>query len=142
MMERRRFLRVVSGAGMALGVGACASVLPLTMRPTGGTLRLPLDAHPDLARAGGSLRVRTEGEGLLVYILALDDGTFAALSPICTHQGCTVGVEGVLLVCPCHGSTYTREGNVVRGPAALPLTRYATRVAAERELVVELGSAG
>jgi Rieske Fe-S protein len=141
MMKRRKFLRVLGGASVALSAGGCASALPLTLRPTDGVLRLALDAYPELSRAGGSLRLRPEGSDRLVYLLALDDGSISALSPICTHQGCTVGIEGAFLVCPCHGSTYTREGNVVRGPAAAPLERYPVRRTAERDLIVELGGA-
>jgi Rieske Fe-S protein len=141
MMKRREFLRVASGAGVALAAGGCASVLPLSVRPTGGVLSVSLDEHPELTRAGGSLRLRTEEGNELIYLLVLTDGTIAALSPVCTHQGCTVGIEGAVLLCPCHGSTYSREGSVVRGPAVAPLSRFATRITPERQLVVELGAA-
>jgi Rieske Fe-S protein len=137
-MERREFLRVLGAAGVTLGAGGCASALPLTVRPTGGTLRVPLDAHPELAGPGGSVRLRAEGDGRLVYLVVVEDGSLAALSPICTHQGCTVGIEGAVLVCPCHGSTYSREGAVLRGPATRALLRYPTRVEGG-EVVVELG---
>ena len=51
-----------------------------------------------------------------IYVLALGNRRFAALSPICTHLGCTVEIEQSRLVCPCHGSTYDREGKVAAWP--------------------------
>ena len=40
-------------------------------------------------------------------------------------RGCTVDVHGERLVCPCHGSTYNRSGEVLKGPAQRALQRYA-----------------
>jgi cytochrome b6-f complex iron-sulfur subunit len=91
---------------------------------SGGLVRLPLSEYPDLAKPGGSAKVLPDGFQDPVYVLALEDGRFAALSPICTHRGCTVEIEGARLVCPCHGSTYDREGTVLRGPAEEALQRF------------------
>jgi Rieske Fe-S protein len=51
-----------------------------------------------------------------------------ALNLTCTHLGCTVSVTPTELVCPCHGSTFSRTGEVLRGPAARPLQRLAVRL--------------
>ena len=75
-----------------------------------------------------------------VYVLVNDDGSFAALSPICTHLGCTVEIQGERLVCPCHGSTYDRAGAVLQGPAQLPLARYRTTLSADGVLTIDLRS--
>jgi Rieske Fe-S protein len=50
-------------------------------------------------------------------------GSFKAFSSTCTHQGCTVaGVESGVIVCPCHGSTFSAtDGSVRNGPATFPL---------------------
>jgi Rieske Fe-S protein len=54
-------------------------------------------------------------------------GQFKAFSAICTHQGCTVaGVQDGVIVCPCHGSTFSiSDGSVQGGPApsALPAVK-------------------
>jgi cytochrome b6-f complex iron-sulfur subunit len=46
---------------------------------------------------------------------------FTALSLVCTHLGCTVQEKPDGFTCPCHGSRYDEEGNVLRGPAQKPL---------------------
>lgn len=44
-----------------------------------------------------------------------------ALDGTCTHKGCTVGVKGAQLICPCHGSIFqTVSGDVLLGPKGLP----------------------
>ncbi|MFW6201509.1 MAG: ubiquinol-cytochrome c reductase iron-sulfur subunit, partial [Gemmatimonadota bacterium] len=88
-----------------------------------GRIRLRLSNHPRLAERDGFLKVRPDGASRLLYILSTEDG-FVAVSPVCTHQGCTVDVEGSRLVCPCHGSEYERTGRVLRGPAERSLERY------------------
>jgi len=74
-----------------------------------------------------------------VYVLALGGGAFSALSPICTHLGCTVDIQGARLVCPCHGSTYDREGKVLKGPAERALRRLGAELSRDGVLTIDLG---
>lgn len=55
---------------------------------------------------------------------------YHALSVRCTHQGCHVRPSGNALACPCHGSTYDLEGQVIHGPAKAPLQRFVVEVTA------------
>lgn len=50
-------------------------------------------------------------------------GTFKAFTAVCTHQGCLVAsITDAMIVCPCHGSTYSiTDGSVTGGPAPAPL---------------------
>jgi Rieske Fe-S protein len=124
-VDRRAFvLRVAASLPLATLLPGCASLATVTVQPEAGRVRLRFLQHPGLLEPGGHVRVRPEGDASPIYVLALDDGGWAALSPICTHQGCTVDISGSRLVCPCHGSTYDREGNVLRGPAPQALRRF------------------
>jgi cytochrome b6-f complex iron-sulfur subunit len=52
-----------------------------------------------------------------VIIQRHTDGRVAAISLICTHLGCTVYRVATGYQCPCHGSQYDNEAEVVGGPA-------------------------
>lgn len=41
----------------------------------------------------------------------------------CTHLGCEVKYQAGQWICPCHGSRYGGDGQVLLGPAAKPLQR-------------------
>lgn len=59
---------------------------------------------------GRNVAVFRDGEG--VY----------AISTVCTHLGCIVKTSANGFDCPCHGSGFTKDGTVRKGPApkALP----------------------
>jgi Rieske Fe-S protein len=102
-------------------------------------VRLSIAAFPDLLAPRGAVRIQPAQQDDPVYVLALGQDEFAAVSPICTHRGCVVDVAGERLVCPCHGSTYSRRGDVLRGPAERALTRYPLARDGDA-LVIDLGA--
>ena len=58
------------------------------------------------------------------YLVVNYQGETNVLSSHCTHLGCIIDETiGDRLVCPCHGSEYDLEGNVIRGPAYKSLER-------------------
>jgi cytochrome b6-f complex iron-sulfur subunit len=83
-------------------------------------LDLTLAENSILNSAGGSLVVQN------ILVVNKGDGSFAALSSICTHQGCTVGYDSGAsdIKCPCHGSVYAITGSVINGPAPTALKSY------------------
>jgi len=62
-----------------------------------------------------------------------------ALSARCTHLGCMVRwqAEHERFQCPCHGSSFSREGINLTGPAPRPLVRCAIRIAEDGRLEVD-----
>jgi Rieske Fe-S protein len=127
---RRQFFAVcaVGACALAMSSTGCASLATRPVGAVNGVARLALADYPELMRPFGAIKVLPMGERDPLYVLAHGLDRFVALSPICTHRGCTVDAQGEHLVCPCHGSTYDRSGAVLRGPAERPLRRYATQV--------------
>lgn len=141
-MDRRQFVNQCLGAAACVGgsvvLSGCASLTVRSVTPVDGRIHLALNHYPELAEAGGSLRVQADGMRAPIYVLAESSGRFIALSPICTHLGCTVEIERDRLVCPCHGSTYDRAGAVLKGPAERALAHYRTSLTSDGVLVIEL----
>ncbi|MBI4888466.1 MAG: Rieske 2Fe-2S domain-containing protein [Acidobacteria bacterium] len=62
---------------------------------------------------------------------------FYAISSVCTHLGCNVRhIVGEGFACPCHGSRFDENGQVVHGPAPEPLAWFGLSLSPRRELVV------
>ncbi|MFE2261100.1 FAD-dependent oxidoreductase [Streptomyces griseosporeus] len=90
----------------------------------------------DRLRPGRSVADLGPGQGAVVRVgadrLAVyrdEDGETHALSARCTHMGCLVSFNSAERAweCPCHGSRFDTDGNVVQGPAVKPLERRRLR---------------
>ncbi|MFJ3202866.1 FAD-dependent oxidoreductase [Streptomyces sp. NPDC086989] len=72
-------------------------------------------------RPGQGTVVRAAGRPCAVH---LDDrGELHAVSAVCTHMGCLVAFNNAERTweCPCHGSRFGIDGDVLQGPALHPL---------------------
>ena len=90
----------------------------------GGSLQLQRVQIAEALGAKGVVKVRANGSPEDIALMQLADGSLRALGMTCSHLGCQVRPGGDFLVCPCHGSTFDLEGEVVRGPAEKALNRY------------------
>ncbi|MFD9724781.1 FAD-dependent oxidoreductase [Streptomyces sp. NPDC059072] len=73
--------------------------------------------------AGESTVVRAGGGPCAVH--RDDQGELHAVSAVCTHMGCLVAFNNGerSWECPCHGSRFDVDGEVLQGPAMRPLER-------------------
>ncbi len=129
-MDRRQALGRL-GTGL-LGLCGCAGLPTYLATLEGGTIELRRDEVESGFGDGSAVRVRASGLEEEIALLRLGDGSLRALGTTCTHLGCQVRPGGEFLVCPCHGSTFDRQGAVVRGPAQRPLTSYPVAVSEDR----------
>jgi len=86
----------------------------------GDRLRTETRSVADLAP--GEAAVLVEGADR-VAAYRDDAGTLHAVSPVCTHMGCTVtwNTAETTWDCPCHGSRFTCDGAVIQGLAVKDL---------------------
>ena len=72
------------------------------------------------------------GSGIIVGDVVVTQpvtGDYQAFSAVCTHSGCLINqVADGTINCPCHGSKFSLDGQVVNGPAARPLTPVSVEV--------------
>ena len=76
-----------------------------------------------------------------VWIVRQENGSFFAISAICTHLGCTPNwfATDNKFKCPCHGSGFFRDGTNYEGPAPRPLDRFKISLDTVGRLVVDKG---
>jgi menaquinol-cytochrome c reductase iron-sulfur subunit len=73
-----------------------------------------------------------------VWAVKQPQGDISVFSPICTHLGCGYRWDETerKFLCPCHGSSYDVNGQVLGGPAPRPLDILPSKVEGGRLLVM------
>ena len=61
--------------------------------------------------------------------------TYSALLMQCTHMDNQLSAEQNGFSCSLHGSRFNSEGNVIKGPAEMPLKKYETSVNNENIII-------
>lgn len=102
--------------------GAASPLAKATGQFASNSVRVTVDGSA-LADVSGAVLVESVAGVFLVSRTSAS--AFTAIEGVCTHEGCTItGADGAQYVCPCHGSRYTRTGQVVQGPAMSSLRQY------------------
>ena len=126
-----------------IGIGACGIAVVGSGAVTLDFLEPKvLFEPPTLFRAGSPLDYP---EGVVrfykeqkAYVVGCAAGVYA-MSAVCTHLGCITRFlsDENLIACPCHGSRFDLEGNVVHGPAPRPLPWIEVRADESGSLLVD-----
>jgi Rieske Fe-S protein len=132
MIRRRTFLKLVGSAAAANACVAGGGVSPENVGDVAAGSTSALSVGSLVAISGQPACIGRNAMG--VYAMTLT----------CTHQGCDMGRQGSVsprgLDCSCHGSQFDANGNVVRGPANLPLAHFAVSEDTAGNLTVHTGS--
>ena len=140
-VSRRDFLNIAWGALGALAIGelSFAGLKFLSPRATDGEFGGEFNLGPYEDFPVGSVTPVELGR---FYLVRLDDGGFLAIYRRCTHLGCAVPFDQASgqFVCPCHGSVFTDDGDVLNQPAPRPLDLFALSVNELGEIVVDTAS--
>lgn len=127
---RRQFLTVAlaAAAGVATirfaGLGLDFSQPAAAANQFGGVFELgPLT---DLPAAGEAPLNHAEGR---FYLVRTEEGLLA-VHKVCTHLDCLLGwdEQNGRYLCPCHGSQFAPDGQVLSGPAERSLNRFVVRL--------------
>jgi Rieske Fe-S protein len=134
--SRRALLR-------ALGIGAVGAIVLYGCQQPGGSLSTATsmscsgnvcidltDANnAELTKANGAMLIDVAGD--TIAVIRKSDTEVIAISDICTHAGCTMDFNAGTqqMDCPCHGSVFSLDGQVVNGPARVPVKVYQASLA-------------
>lgn len=135
-INRLEFLRQLGLSGSALLAFYCAGTL--TSCSKSDTEVSPLDANGvtlDLNSAAYSGLKTIGGYAYTGNILVarIKNGSYIALSKVCTHEGSTVQYvsSSDSIYCPNHGARFSTTGAVTQGPASRALTQYTATLSAD-----------
>ncbi len=128
-----------------IGAGACAAVAVASGIVTLDYLEPKVLFEPATTFVAGSPLDFSDGvvrfnQDKKAYVIGAPAGVYA-LSAVCTHLGCIARFKSDerVIACPCHGSRFDLEGNVVHGPAPRPLPWLDVSEDASGNLVVDTG---
>ncbi|RMF67447.1 MAG: Rieske (2Fe-2S) protein [Calditrichaeota bacterium] len=137
VISRREFLNAVgTGALVVSGLGAAGvswsylSPNVLFEPPLKFKVGKPEDYTP------GTVTLDTEKK---IFVVREEGGFFYCMSAVCTHLGCLTFWKGDenKVACPCHGSRFSRHGDVIKGPAPRPLPHFLITLDDRGNLVVD-----
>ncbi len=136
-MSRRYFLEIVGGGAIGV-VGVGSAVLTVQYLSPNvlhePSLRFKAGLVQDFPPESVTLIANQKS-----YVVRATEGYFYAMSAICTHLGCITNWKSdeSVIVCPCHGSKFDTQGNVIAGPAPGALPRYSIVLEDKGHLVVD-----
>jgi cytochrome b6-f complex iron-sulfur subunit len=119
-LSRRQFFVKFGATSLAVaGAGVCVFGLqylsPSVLYEPSPTVNVGRPEHYTV----GSVTLDLRHSIFVVH----DQEGFYALSAVCTHLGCLSvwKPEAGVIACPCHGSSFQKDGSVIAGPAPRPL---------------------
>ncbi len=116
-LTRRDFIKLSTNALFSLGglLGLGGLIRYFNYYPPEAPVEFDLG---DIANFPvGSRTVRSDIPAVIIN----RNGEIVAQSLVCTHLGCTLDESPTGFDCPCHGSRFDEDGNVLTGPAQKPL---------------------
>ncbi len=142
LLSRRNFLnRILAGGAAIFGAYVIYPVIRFLIPPPvplGVQSKVQVAAVDELKPDSAKFFRFMDRPAVLVR---LPNGNYESLSAKCTHLGCTVAFKQTadIFYCNCHGSEFNIDGNVLKGPAALPLQQYAVSISGNNIYVTTQG---
>ena len=141
--NRREFVRdtltgistLAFGSFVIINQSSCSDGSPTASNDNNGeasiTVDLALSENNALLTVGGALALTgndLDSSGILLF--RQSESIVKVYSRNCTHASCTIGgfSSSGISSCQCHGSMFDTNGNVVNGPATIPLNQYSATI--------------
>ncbi len=137
LLSRREFLNTMgTGALVIAGVGGTAVSWDYLSPKVLFEPPLKFKVGKPEGYAPNSVTLDAEKK---IFIVREEQGYFYCLSAVCTHLGCLTYWRGneERIACPCHGSNFTRHGEVLKPPAPRDLPHFLITLDDKGELVVD-----
>jgi len=133
--SRRDFLKLTRDGilwlSALLGLGGVFRFLDYEVNPASKT---KFDLGSAVNYPMGSRTLLAEVPAILIH----NELGFSALSLVCTHLGCVVEQNKDELICPCHGSHFDLEGELLHGPAAKSLQTLVVENSEDGRLILHV----
>ena len=135
-MHRKEFIKTccvsfVGGAALSALMQSCAGTNYFAASTISGT-QLVIRKTEFVKISKGKtvqrkyLLVKTTQFHYPICIYKINEGHYSSLLMECTHRSCELNPQGDFLVCPCHGSEFTKTGEVQNPPAERKLKSFKT----------------
>ncbi|MFQ5670736.1 MAG: ubiquinol-cytochrome c reductase iron-sulfur subunit [Acidobacteriota bacterium] len=135
-VKRRTFCQLAGLSACAVASGGAGVLAVDFLRPR-ALFEPPTQFSlvPPEAMAAGEVITSVEHHA---YVMRTQGG-FRALSSVCTHLGCITRYlpEEKIIACPCHGSRFSLDGDVLAGPAPRPLRWLGMDLSSRGEIEVD-----
>ena len=142
-MDRRKFLKQSCGACTAVSIGlllgsslleSCGStgLSVLKTSSSNGKVQVPLTSF---ASSNFQL-LRVNNYNFDIALQKKEDGSFMAMVLMCTHARHPLTKAGNSYYCTLHGSKFSGEGKVQKGPASKPMVQLPTTVEGDHLIVI------
>lgn len=131
MESRRKFIKKIGAVSLTVCslstissiVTACTTTKHINSKlRNDGLVSIPVESFGE----NNSLLLNVEEVEAPILVYKIKENVFTSVLMLCTHKGCHLNKTGPVLVCPCHGSEFTRQGQVLSGPADENLLKYKT----------------
>lgn len=118
--------RVIKSILLILSILLIYKILDVKAVRQKNRITVKLDTVP----IGGGILLREERVAVI-----RQHNTIAVYSLICPHLGCTINLTEKLFKCPCHGSEFDLNGNVIKGPANKNLSVLSHEIKGENIII-------
>lgn len=135
-MDRRSFIKsscttCVAGVGMAWLLEACSSHKYISNYSLNAN-KITIKKTEFLVEKKGETKqqkfilLKPESLQFPIALYEVKENEYKAMYLQCTHQGCELNAYETMMVCPCHGAEFNKNGEVTQGPADQNLRTFIT----------------